>query len=417
MVKKIVLKNGVRILHERLTQVRSCAIGIMVGSGSRHEPEELCGISHFIEHMLFKGTEKRTAAQIAEEFDAIGGQVNAFTSKENTCYYARTLDTHVCRAAELLCDMFFNSAFREKDVELERGVIFEEIGMAEDTPESLTYELLSGAVYAGSSLARPILGYKKTLEGIDSDTLRAYRARNYTPQNTLVAVCGSYTDADIKYITELFESMPAGTPPTLEAAEYAPAISRKKKLDIEQNHITVAFPGIALGSDEHYAVQVMNSAFGGNMSSRLFQKVREQSGLCYTIYSYSSMYIGTGLLGVYVALSPKTELQALELIREEALRMKQSGMDTGELARVKEQIKAGMLMGMEDTGSRRSWITRNELIYGREITVDEVIRKVDAVTQADILKAAARIFDMSKVSISVVGTPQTEADYLKIFRK
>ena len=247
MVEKIILDNGVRVLHEKLEHVRSCALGLWVESGSRHEPEELCGISHFIEHMMFKGTETRSAADLAKAFDAIGGQVNAFTTKEHTCYYARTLDTHVQKAAELLCDMVLHSAFRAEDVELERGVILEEIGMYEDTPEDLVSEILSAAVYPGQPLGRPILGTQGTLQSIDSQALKDYCRRQYVGENTIISICGSFSDADLQAVCDAFSVLPAGEPESMPKAAYRKATVVKKK-DIEQNHLLMVFPAVFVGT-------------------------------------------------------------------------------------------------------------------------------------------------------------------------
>ncbi|NCB04785.1 MAG: insulinase family protein [Clostridia bacterium] len=414
MTEKITLPNGLRIVHERLPGVRSCTLGLWVESGSRHEPPELCGISHYIEHMLFKGTDTRTAAQLAADFDAIGGQVNAFTTKEHTCYYCRTLDSHLQEAAGLLCDMFFHSKFAPRDVELEQSVIFEEIDMYEDTPEDLVSEQLVAAVYDGCSLARPILGYKDTLAAINGDTLRDYRATRYTPENTVVALCGSYSDEDLALLVAQFEGMGQQTPPSRGAVCYKPAFVVRKK-EIEQNHLIAAFPSLETGSPERFVMQIMNNTLGGGMSSRLFQRVREQQGLCYSIYSYTNAYFGAGALGIYVALSARTELSALTMIREELDRLCESGITEEELARSREQLKANVLMGLEGTSSRMNTLARNELIYGRQHTAEDIIAGFDAVTRDDILKLAQRTFAFDAASLSAVGQVKTEADYRKAF--
>lgn len=410
MVEKLTLPNGVRILHQKLDHVRSCAMGIWVENGSRHEPEELCGISHFIEHMLFKGTDTYTAAQLAEEFDGMGGQVNAFTTKEHTCFYGRTLDTHVQKMAALLSDMYFHSKFDQEDVDLERGVIIEEIGMYQDTPEDLVSEQLANAVYQGSALARPILGTKESLQRIGHDELSSYCRSNYTPANTIVSLCGSFSPADLETIQSIFAQMPAGQRPEMDSADYHPVTVLKKK-DIEQNHLIVLFPGLPLGSEERYTLQVMNNVLGAGMSSRLFQRVREQSGLCYTIYSYTSLYADVGVLGVYVALGKDTEHQALRLIREELLRFRESGITETELSRTREQLKASLLMGMESTISRMNSMARNEMTYGRSVTEDELIAGLDAVTCDGVQALAQKLLDLKQVSISAVGNVDREEAY------
>lgn len=412
MTEKITLPNGIRIVHERLPGVRSCTLGLWVESGSRHEPEELCGISHYIEHMLFKGTDTRTAAQLAADFDAIGGQVNAFTTKEHTCFYCRALDTHLPEAARLLCDMFFRSTFAQREVELEKSVIFEEIDMYEDTPEDLVSEQLVAAAYDGCSLARPILGFKETLTRIDGEKLRDYRETRYTPENIVVALCGSYSDEDLAHLTEQFAGMGKRTPPSRGDVCYRPAFVVRKK-EIEQNHLIASFPSIETGSPDRFIMQIMNNTLGGGMSSRLFQRVREQHGLCYSIYSYTNAYFGAGSLGIYVALSARTELSALAMVREELDRLCQDGLTDDELSRSREQLKANVLMGLESTSTRMNSLARNELIYGRQYSADDIIAGFDAVTRDDVLRLARDTFVYDRASLSAVGQAKTEADYRK----
>lgn len=412
MVEKIVLPNGVRLVHEKMPGMRSCTLGLWVESGARHEPADKCGISHFIEHMLFKGTETHTAAGLAAAFDAIGGQVNAFTTKEHTCYYCRALDTHLEQAAGLLCDMFFHSVFAEKDMNLERQVILEEIGMYEDTPEDLVSEILTQAVYGGYPLGRPILGTPETLRAMTGETLRAYRTRCYTPQNTVVALCGGYRDENLHRLAERFGGMEKRPAPQRDDAQYQPSWVTKKK-DIEQNHLMLCFPALPAGSDRRFDLQVLNNAFGGGMSSRLFQKVREESGLCYSVYSYTTAYLGTGVMGIYTALSKETELQALGLIRQEIDRLLDGGLTPDELARNVEQLKANVIMGLESTSSRMMSAARNELTYGRAFTPEDIIRGFDAVTGESVLSLAREIFDFDHMSMSAVGQVREEEAYRK----
>ena len=412
MVEKLTLPNGVRILHQRLDHIRSCAMGVWVESGSRHEPQELCGISHFIEHMLFKGTDTCSAARLAEEFDEMGGQVNAFTTKEHTCFYGRTLDTHVQRLAELLADMYLRSRFAQEDVDLERGVILEEIGMYEDTPEDLVSEQLMQQVFPGSALARPILGDQDTLRGINHKELSDYCRKHYNGKNTIISLCGSFSQEDLDAVCRIFSGMEAGARLQQEEASYQPAFVLKKK-DIEQNHLIVLFPGLPLGSDHRFTLQVLNNVLGAGMSSRLFQRVREQSGLCYTIYSFSSLYADTGVFGVYVALGKETEHQALKLIRQELERFCKEGISDAELQRTREQLKTSLLMGMESTISRMNAMARNEMTYGRHVSEDELVAGVDAVTKEDVQALACRLLDFSRASFSAVGQVDSEEAYRK----
>lgn len=414
MVEKITLQNGIRVLQEPLKHVRSCALGVWAENGSCHEPEALGGISHFIEHMLFKGTESRTASDLAQAFDAIGGQVNAFTTKEHTCYYARTLDTHVAEAGRLLWDMYAHSAFRPEDVDLERGVILEEIGMYEDTPEDLVSEILSAAIYPDQALGRPILGTPESLKAIGAPQLTDYCRSRYAGKNTILSISGSYSQSDLEAICQAFSQLPAGEPVELPAARYQKAAAVKKK-DIEQNHLLLAFPGLQADHPQRYALAALNNILGAGMSSRLFQRVRERSGLCYSIYSYTSLYENAGLLGVYVALSRDTQKAALTMIREELDRFCQDGVTQEELSRTKEQLKTSLLMSLESTNSRMSSMARNEMIYGRQQTPEETVALLEAVTQEQVGQLARQLLRPELMSFSAVGKVDPAESYLKIF--
>ena len=410
MVKKEILPNGLRVLTEPLEHLRSCAIGIWVQSGSRHEPEELCGISHYLEHMLFKGTEGRDAGQLAAEFDAIGGQVNAFTTKEHTCFYCRTLDQYLPQAAALLADMFFHSTFKPEDVDLERGVILEEIGMYEDTPEDLCNENMFGAIYGGTALGRPILGTRDSLKSIDSAALHAYKNKNYTPENTIISVCGSFSDAQLEQIKAIFSNMEPGTPPEIVDTNYKPAFVLQTK-DTEQNHLQLAWPGLPLGDKRRFTLQAMNNILGGGMASRLFQQVRERNGLCYTIYSFQSGYLGTGVFGVYVALGRETEDRAIKLIRQVIADFLERGCTQEELDRTITQLKANLLMGLEGTTARMNGMARNEFLYGRQVEPEELIAGLEAVTCDDVLALARELLRDEAMSFSAVGKVRTEEEY------
>ena len=415
MVEKIILENGVRVLHEKLEHVRSCALGVWVENGSCHEPDELAGISHYIEHMMFKGTESRTAADLAKAFDAIGGQVNAFTTKEHTCYYARTLDTHVQTAAELLCDMVLHSAFRPEDVDLERGVILEEIGMYEDTPEDLVSEILSAAVYPSQPLGRPILGTQGTLQHIDSQALKDYCRKQYVGENTIISLCGSFSDEDLKAVCGAFSALPAGQPREMPRATYRKAAVVKKK-DIEQNHLLLVFPGLYANHPDRYVLAALNNILGAGMSSRLFQRVRERSGLCYSIYSFTSLYQNTGVLGIYVALGRETQEDALRMIREELERFKAEGVTEEELSRTKEQLKTTLLMSLESTNSRMSSMARNEMIFGHAQSPEEAVEKLEKVTEADVHRLAKELLDFEQMAFSAVGNVSQPEEYQALFR-
>lgn len=408
-VDKITLKNGVRVLCEPMPSVRSAAVGFWIGSGSRHEPEELGGISHALEHMVFKGTRSRTAAQIAEEMDAIGGQVNAFTTKELTSFYARALDSHLSDAIGLLGDIFFSPKLAQEDWQTERGVILEEIDMYEDSPEDLVGEELFAAIYRDSPLGRPILGRPESLNAMTAAGMADYKRERYRASELVVSLAGRYSDRDVALLTGLLEDMPAV--PALEPAPgvYHPAFTQKAK-PIEQNHLCLGFPSLPAGHPERYALQVLNGILGSGMSSRLFQTVRERNGLCYSIYSFTAAHADTGVLGVYTALGKETERQALELTLRVITELVESGPAPAELDRVREQIKANVLMGLESTSSRMHHLGQSELLTGRVSTPDEIIERYDAVTREGVWDLARRVFNMEQMSFSAVGNVEN-TDY------
>lgn len=413
MYEKIVLPNGVRILHEYIPYVRSVSLGIWVGTGSRYENAAMSGASHFIEHMLFKGTETRSAAELACIMDGIGGQCNAFTTKECTCFHGRVLDTHLDQLSDILCDMFFNSRFDEDDVKNERGVILEEIDMYADTPEDLAVERLSSAVFKGYSLARSILGKKATLDKMTGTSLRQYMSAHYNPESVVIAVSGSYKPDDITRLKDRFEVMTKGNSHKPVKAAYTPSFTVRRK-SLEQNHLNIAFPGIRVTDQSRFALQLLSEILGGGMSSRLFQTVREKRGLCYSIYTYGSSYIDTGLFSVYTALGKATEREAIGVIVDEIKRFKEDGVAADELLRTREQLKANVLMGLESTGTRMNRLGRNELYFGYVPEPDEIIASYDSVTAEDIHKLSAYCLDFDKVSFSAVGKVDNAEDYREL---
>lgn len=405
-----VLPNGVRIVTEHVPAVRSASLGIFVGTGSRDEKPGENGAAHFIEHMVFKGTERRTARQLAQEMDAIGGQINAYTTKECTCFYARSLDEHLDRAMDMLCDMVFCSRFDESDVQTERGVILEEIGMYEDNPEDLCAERLMGAVYKGTPLARPILGKKATLEKMTGAWLKGYMTEHYRPENIVVALAGSFPELMVEELKARFTALEPGKPQTGKPVAYRPAFTVKKKA-IEQNHLTLAFPGLPYGHERRFQLQVLSSILGSGMSSRLWQEVREKRGLCYSIYTYGAGHAETGVFAVYTALSRDTEAQALETICRTVRDFAEHGPTQEELDRARELSKANVLMGLESTQSRMSSLGRGTLTQGRPLKTDEVIDRYDAVTVESVRDLAQELFRFENASLSAVGRVGDEAYY------
>lgn len=413
MVQIETLPNGVRLVTEHIQTVRSAALGIWVGGGSREEEGAESGAAHFIEHMLFKGTARRTAQDIARETDAIGGQMNAFTTKECTCFYGRVLDDHLPQALDILYDMVYHSSFTQEAVETERGVILEEIDMYEDTPDDLCAEKLAAQVFRGSPLARPILGAKETLEGMTGDFLRDYHRRHYEGHNTVVALAGSFSPAILDDLRQRFSRLPAGQPRPLVPAAYTPGFVATAK-PIEQNHLTLAFPGLDYNSPRRFALQLLSSILGGGVSSRLFQTVREQQGLCYSIYSYGAGHADTGLFCLYTALNRDTEAKALATIRQVVDQLRQEGPTQEELTRAREQSKANVMMGLESTQSRMSHAGRSLLFSGEILTPEQIIAAYDAVTREDVIALAQDLFRWDQASLSAVGQVRTPQEYREL---
>ena len=404
MFETVTLPNGVRIVMEPMPFVRSVTFGIWVANGSRHENMDNNGISHFIEHMLFKGTEKRSAKDIAEELDAVGGQLNAFTTKEYTCYYARVLDTHFGLALDVLSDMFFNSKFDDAEIRKEANVILEEISMYEDTPEELVHDLTQYQVFRKDSLGYPILGTAETITKFTNSTFKNYCRDNYCPNNTIISVAGNIEPAHIvkqveKYFS-LFEKSECLT--RSFSAQYEPSITMREK-DIEQMHVCLTFPGIPSGNGELYPLAIMNAILGGGMSSRLFQSLREERGIVYSVYSCGTSYSDTGIFSVYAALNPSNGREAVRLMMEGINSIKADRITEICLRNTKEQLKSGLLLGLESSSSRMHVIGKSMVTLNRVIEVDEQIRKVDAVTLDDIDKVFDQVFDFSKMSITAIG--------------
>ncbi|HOQ00664.1 MAG TPA: pitrilysin family protein [Acetivibrio clariflavus] len=415
MINRITLENGVRIICEKIPHVRSVSVGIWVGAGSRNEKKEINGISHFIEHMLFKGTKKRSAKEIAESIDSIGGQINAFTGKECTCYYTKTLDTHIDIAIDVLTDMFFNSVFSEKDIDIERKVVLEEISMYEDSPEDLVHDYLSETVWENDAIGMPILGTYESLHNIERDTIVNYISEHYLPENTVIAVAGNFDDnVLIDIVKKNFGSWYSDRKPVkqFEKANFKVS-NRIKQKDIEQVHICLGFEGIEHGNDDLYSLLAINNVFGGGMSSRLFQKIREERGLVYSIYSYPSSYCNAGLFTIYAGMNPEHRDTFLKLVMEEIKILIKHGISEEELAKSKEQLKGSYILGLESTSSRMNSLGKSELMLGKVYTPEEVLKKIDEVNNEIVREIIEKVFQMEKMSIAVVGNINEKIDLSK----
>lgn len=410
MHQQITLPNGARVLTEEVPYARSAALGFFVGVGSRNEDAAHNGSAHFIEHMLFKGTHRRSAADLARDMDAIGGQFNAYTTKEHTCFHGRTLDTHLDRSLDILSDMLFHSRFAQEDIETERGVILEEISMYEDTPDDLVSERLNAAVFKGSPLARPILGTQATLTPVTGQSLSDWQKEHYRPGAIVASLAGRFTQAHVDRLCDCLSQLEPGAVSTTAPAEYHPAVTAKKKA-IEQNHLILAYPAISYLDERRPQIMLLNALLGGGCSSRLFQEVREKRGLCYTVYSYVSDHSDAGLLGIYAGLNREQEDAALDTIRSIVTELADHGPTQEELDRVREQVKASVLMGTESIQSRMSHLGTSTLLYGRVREIEEVMGLYDAVTVEQLRDLAQEIFIPSQASLSAVGRVKTAGEY------
>ena len=411
MFDLIKLPNGVRIISEKMPYVRSAAVGIFVDVGSRDEALSENGSAHYIEHMLFKRSSKHSAAELAFAMDAIGGQINAYTTRENTCFYARVLDTHLNTAIDLLTEMFFDCAFDEAEAESERGVILEEIGMYEDTPDDACYEKLMSGCFKGA-LGRPVLGKPATLKSMSGETLKKFKEDRYTAGRIIISLCGNYDDSHIERIKERFSGLEKAKKQSRRAAVYSSHLSVRRK-KTEQNQFCLAFPSSPVSSDDRFAMNLLSTILGGGVSSRLFQNIREKFGLCYSIYSFQSSFTDTGMMSVATAVSKETEMRTLGLIGDELKRFVDDGVTEDELGRAREQAKSSLVMSLESTNSRMLKMGNSMLALGSCLTPDELIEKYDAVSCEEILTLAQKRFDFSHMSLSALGKTSSAEDYIK----
>ncbi|MDA8097052.1 MAG: insulinase family protein [Desulforudis sp.] len=404
MVRKVVLDNGVRVLTEEIPHVRSVSLGVWVNVGSRDESDHNNGISHFIEHMMFKGTKKRTAKEIAESLDAVGGQINAFTTKEYTCYHTKVLDEHIDLAIEVVSDMLFGSLFAPEDIEREKNVIVEEIKMYEDAPDEMVHDVLTGSMWQTHSLGRPIIGNEEIVRNVDRSTLLDFYEQHYRCGDMVISCAGNIKHEQVvEKLRAAFEHLPAANGPRLYTAPrpVTEAVCRQK--DTEQVHLCVGTEGLRLDDDDAYVMQVINTVLGGGLSSRLFQKIREERGLVYTVFSYHSSYHDTGLFCVYAGLSSANANQVLQIVMDELNELKVNGVGETELKRTKDQLKGSFLLSLENVNTRMSRLGKSELYLGRVTTPDEVVERLQAVTGDQIKRVAGEMFNADRFSLATIG--------------
>jgi predicted Zn-dependent peptidase len=405
MIEKTVLDNGLTIITEQMNQVRSASVGIWVRSGSRHEREDFNGISHFIEHTLFKGTRNRTAREIAIESDAIGGNVDAFTSREVASYYVKVLDEHLPRAFDLLADLVTSPLFSNEELDRERNVVIEEINMVEDTPDDLVHEVFIANFWPDHPLGRSILGTAETLSTFDHDMVAQHFMDVYTPGNLVIAGAGSISH---KAFSDMVAGYLADMPSReVNLAASPPSPSNRRIVlnkELEQAHLLLGTRCPSMVSEDRYAVHALNVMLGGGMSSRLFQTIREERGLAYAVFSGVNSYTDAGYLSVYAATSPEQIAEVIKLALQEFSRLKNEQVSAAELQRAKDQLKVSIMLGLESTSSRMSNLARQEIFFGRQSTLDEILQRIDRVTVEDVKRVAADIFVGDGFAVTALGS-------------
>jgi predicted Zn-dependent peptidase len=421
-VRRTVLPNGLRILTEAVPAMRSASFGIWVAVGSRDESPQLSGVSHFLEHLLFKGTRRRSALEISAAIEAVGGETNAFTTKEYTCYYARMLDEDLPLAIDVICDLVADSVMAEADVETERGVILEEIAMHDDEPDEEVHDVFSSALFGEHPLARMISGTVETISPMSRRQIQSYYHRRYQPPSIVVAAAGNLDHAHVvRLVKEAFARSD-------RLGEFGAADGRRvvgpgaggvprpragtvkvRGKDTEQAHLVLGGPSLSREDDRRFALGVLNNVVGGGMSSRLFQEIREKRGLAYSIYSYVTQYADSGVFGVYAGCAPGKVDEVLSLTRDELDRVAADGLRDDEVARGKGMLKGSIVLGLEDTGSRMSRLGKGELLYEEMLGVDEILARVEGVTSDEVRRIAAEVLG-GPTSLAVIG-PFSEGDF------
>jgi predicted Zn-dependent peptidase len=418
LVRHTVLPTGLRIVTEAMPTVRSVTVGVWVGVGSRDEAPSLAGASHYLEHLLFKGTRQRDALDISSAIDAVGGEMNAFTSKEYTCFYARVLDTDLPLAVDVVCDLVTSSVIKTTDVESERGVILEEIAMHDDDPTDMVHDQFAQVLFGDGPLGRPVLGTVESIETIGRPAISGYYRRRYRPQDMVVAVAGNIDHASVvRLVRKAFDKAGLGD---IEATPAPPRIGDRSpdgvggvrviRRTTEQANVVLGTPGMSRRDDRRFALGVLNAALGGGMSSRLFQEIREKRGLAYSVYSYHAQYADAGLFGVYAGCVPRKVDDVLEICREELEKVSGHGITADELERGKGQLRGGLVLGLEDTGSRMSRIGKAELVYGELLSVDHIINRINGVTLDDVGAVASELLT-GRPTLAVVGPFDEDRDF------
>jgi predicted Zn-dependent peptidase len=410
MYRKDTLSNGVRVVSETLPKSRSVSIGVWVKVGSRHESPEIGGISHFIEHLFFKGTEKRSAKDIAIEMDSLGGEMNAFTSQETTTFYAKVVDEHLPVVIEILADILLGARFDPAEMEKERKVILEEIKGVEDTPDDYIHELFTNTVWPDNSLGRPILGTRDTIKALKHNDIISYIDNYYHPKEIVISVAGNFDHTRlIELLNMHFGKLArAGVPKKEATPSFTRAISVKKK-QLEQVQLCIGFKGLPYIHEDRFVISALNTVLGNSMSSRLFQEIREQNALAYSIYSYVASYRDTGMLTVYAGADPSNALEVVRLVVKEFRKIKEEGITPAEELRVKNQIKGSLILSLESSNSHMSRLARQEIYFGKYLSMDDIIKGVEKVTAEQVQRLARQLFIPENIALTILG-PLSKAD-------
>lgn len=404
-IRRTTLPNGLTILTEKMDHVRSVAMGVWIRAGSRHELPEVNGISHFVEHMVFKGTKSRSAQRIAREVDAIGGNLDAFTGKETVCFNIKVLDEHVPTALDVLSDLVLNPVFATDEITRERGVILEEIKMDEDNPDYLVHEIFTQAFWKDHPLGKPILGTKETVRRFERETLCSYYGQKFHGGNMIFSAAGNIDhDNFVEQVTRRFESLPAGESLTVKVPpKTAARIILKNKKSLEQVQLCLGVPAPPIADESRYITLVLNTILGGGMSSRLFQTVREERGLAYSIYSDLNPYSDTGSLCVYAGTSSDRAVQVVQLVMEQFRRLKTETLPADELRRAKDQLKGNLLLSLESSMSRMSNLARQQMHFNYFFGIQEILDKVESITEDQVLAMANHLFQPETVAVTLLG--------------
>jgi len=409
------LTNGVRIVTQRMPHRRSVSMGVWVNVGARDEAQAESGLSHLIEHMIFKGTARRSAYQIAKAFDAIGGQTNAFTSLESTCYHAKVLDNHLDAMVDILSDIFLNSLFAQEELERERDVVLQEIRMIEDSPEDLVHTLAATTLWGDHPLGRSILGTPQTLGSFDADRVRHFFHHNYQPDRIVVSAAGNLShERIVEALAPAFSTVNAGGGPSpRQPPQDRPGVAVYPKT-IEQVHFCLTGRGLSVTDERRYAFSLLNAILGGNMSSRLFQTIREQFGLAYAIYSFVSPYEDCGVMGVYAAVAPEDNSETIRRILEQMQRLADEPISRQRLDEAKQYTRGSLILASESNDHQMMRLAQNEIYFGRYTPLEEVVDAIDAVSAADIQELAAALFSPEHLSLTLLGPMSADASDLSL---